>query len=193
MYETITAALTGLVDFSDEELFRFMQRLRPRRLKKNEYILVAGETCNAMTIVAEGALRYFAATGTGEQNFWFAFEGDWLGDYGSFLMRTPSEHYMQALEDSEVFCLSYEDMQQLYSMGANYERFGRLIAERLFLAASRSWSSLASLSAEQRYLNLLREDPRIVRRVSQQHIATYLGIQPQSLSRIRSRLARQQD
>jgi CRP-like cAMP-binding protein len=189
MYETIVKAITDLVAFSEEELFLFMQRLKPRRLQKNDYLLVAGETCKAMSIIESGALRYYTLADKGEQNFWFAFEGDWLGDYESFLTRQPSPHYIQALEDTQIFCLHYEDMQQLYAHGSRFERFGRLIAEHLFISVSKSRNDLASLSAEQRYLNLLSERPQIIQRVSQQHIATYLGIQPPSLSRIRKKLA----
>lgn len=190
MFETITKALTSLVDFSEEELFFFMKHLKPQKLKKNEQLLMAGEVCRAMALIETGALRYYSATDKGEQNYWFAFEGQWLGDYGSFLSGKPSLHYIQALEDTVIFTLNYSNMQELYQKGRNFEKFGRLIAEQLFLSVSASWADLSSLSAESRYLKLLQQHPDVIKRVSQQHIATYLGIQPQSLSRIRSRLGK---
>lgn len=190
MYEIITKALTGLVDFTEDELLQFMQKLRPKALKKAEHILIPGDVCRAMVLVESGALRYYTATDKAEQSFWFCFEGEWLGDYGSFLAQRPSLHYLQAMEESKVFYLYQEDMHDLYAKGAKFERFGRLIAENLFLIAEQSRHELVSLSAEQRYLNLLERHPKIIQRVSQQHIASYLGIQPQSLSRIRSKIVK---
>lgn len=189
MYEIVIKALRSVVDFDEEELFQFMQKLRPKVLKKGEHVLIAGDVCKAMVLIESGSLRYYKAGDKAEQSFWFAFEGEWLGDYGSFLSKTPSLHYLQALEDSRVYCLYREDMEELYAKGSRFERFGRLIAEQLFLNTEQSRHDLVSLTAEQRYLNLLERHPKIIQRVSQQHIASYLGVQPQSLSRIRARLA----
>ena len=189
MYEIITKALRSLVDFSEEELLQFLQKLKPRQLKRGEHVLTAGEVCRAMVLVESGSLRYYAAAEKGEQSFWFCFEGEWLGDYGSFLAQRPSLHYLQALEESRVFYLYREDMEDLYAKGAKFERFGRLIAEHLFLSTEQSRHELVTLPAERRYLNLVERHPKIIQRVAQQHIASYLGIQPQSLSRIRSKLS----
>ncbi len=189
MYDIIINALTRLVEFDEEELFYFLKLLKPRMLNKNDFILEAGEICKTMVIVNRGGLRYFSLNDKGEQSNWFAFEGEWLGDYESFLTRQPSSHFIQAIEATEIFSLSYDDMQQLYAKGVKYERFGRLIAENLFIKAERSRNELTSLPAEQRYLNLIKDHPDILKRIPVQHIATYLGIQPQSLSRIRRNIA----
>lgn len=190
MSKIIADTISSLVHFSTEELDYFMQMLKPKKLLKNEFLLQAGEICKMMVIINHGALRYFGITERGEQSHWFAFEGDWLGDYESFLTRQASLHFIQALEDTEIYCLYYDDMQHLYTKGARFERFGRLIAENLFVAIGRSRSELASLSAEQRYLNLLSRYPQIAKRIQIKHIATYLAIQPQSLSRIRREIAK---
>jgi CRP-like cAMP-binding protein len=189
MNDTIIKALTSLVEFNEEELFHFLKLLKPRTLNKNDFILEAGDICKSMVIINRGGLRYFTINDKGEQSYWFAFEGEWLGDYESFLTRQPSSHFIQAIEATEVFALSYDDMQQLYASGVKFERFGRLIAENLFIKVERSRNELTSLPAEQRYLNLMKDHPNILKRVPVQHIATYLGIQPQSLSRIRRNIA----
>lgn len=189
MDENVISALTELVDFDQEELLLFMKRLKRRNIKKNEFILSTGDICKSMVIINRGGLRYFTVTEKGEQSHWFAFEGEWLGDYESFLTRQPSASFIQALEDTEIYCLSYDDMQELYSLGARFERFGRLIAENLFISIGRSRYDLANLSAEERYLNLIKAYPKILKRIQIQHVATYLGIHPQSLSRIRRNIA----
>jgi len=188
MYETITQSLRALVDFTDEELFLFMQKLKPLSLKKYAFYLKEGQVCKSMVIVHKGGLRYFSRGEKGDFTIGFAFEGEWLGDYESFLLRIPSADFIEALEDSELFTLSYADMQALYQQSQRFERFGRLIAERLFIGAAKSNRNLKMQSAEDRYLELLTNQPHIFERLPQHLIASYLGIQPQSLSRIRSRI-----
>ena len=189
MYEVITQSLCAVVDFSAEELFLFMQRLRPVSLKKHAFFLKEGQVCKNMVIVYKGGLRYFSRGERGDYTEGFAFEGEWLGDYESFLLQTPSDHFIEALEDCELFALSYPDMQALYGQNQRFERFGRIIAENLFIHAAKSRRNLMIQSAEDRYLDLLTGQPQIFERLPQHLIASYLGIQPQSLSRIRARIS----
>lgn len=188
MYEVITQSLRSLVNFTDEELFGFMQKLKPLRLKKHSFYLKPGQVCHSMVIVHQGALRYFLRNEKADQTLGFAFEGEWLGDYESFLLKAPTQCHIEALEDTELFLLSYTDMQELYDKSQRFERFGRLIAERLFIETAKSKSKLLTQNAEDRYLELLTNQPHIFERLPLALIASYLGIQPQSLSRIRARL-----
>jgi len=190
MYEVITSALRKLVDFTDEELFLFMQRLRPLHLKKYELYLKEGQVCKMMVLVHKGGLRYYSRTVKGEHTIGFAFEGEWLGDYESFLLQTPSDCLIEALEDCELFTLSYPDMQALYQHSQRFERFGRIMAEQLFLATARSKSDFMLRNARERYMTLLNTRPQIFERLPQHLIASYLGILPQSLSRIRAEVAK---
>jgi CRP-like cAMP-binding protein len=188
MFEVITQSLGSVVNFSDEELFLFMQRLKPLSLKKHDFFLRDGQVCKSMVIVHTGGLRYFSRSEKGDHTLGFAFEGEWLGDYESFLQQTVSDCYIEALEDSQLFTLNYADMQALYGHSQRFERFGRLIAEKLFIKTARSKRNLMVQSAEDRYLDLLTSQPHILERLPQHLIASYLGIQPQSLSRIRAKI-----
>ncbi|MBS7563010.1 Crp/Fnr family transcriptional regulator [Mucilaginibacter sp. Bleaf8] len=190
MYEVITESLRTLVDFSDEELFLFMQKLKPLSLKKYDLYLKEGRVCNNMVLVSKGGLRYFSKSEKGDHTIGFAFEGEWLGDYESFLLQTPSPDYIEALEDCELYTLSYTDMQTLYKHSQRFERFGRLMAEKLFLATARSKRNLMLQTAKERYIALLNSRPHIFERLPQHLIASYLGIQPQSLSRIRAEVGK---
>nr|WP_294948662.1 Crp/Fnr family transcriptional regulator [uncultured Mucilaginibacter sp.] len=189
MYEIITQSLSSVVDFTDEELFLFMQRLKPLSLKKYAFYLKEGQVCKSMVIVYKGGLRYFSRSEKGDHTMGFAFEGQWIGDYESFLLQSPSDSFIEALEDCELFTLSYVDMQALYTHSQRFEKFGRIIAERLFIASAKSKRNLMVQSAEDRYIELLTNQPKIFERLPQHLIASYLGIQPQSLSRIRARLS----
>jgi CRP-like cAMP-binding protein len=190
MYEVITNSLRKLVDFSDEELFLFMQKLKPLDLRKYKLFLKEGQVCKMMVLVHKGALRYFSRTEKGDHTIGFAFEGGWLGDYESFLLQTPSNCLIEALEDCELFTLSYPDMQALYQHSQRFERFGRIMAEQLFLATARSKSDLMLRNAKERYMALLNSQPQIFERLPQHLIASYLGVLPQSLSRIRAEVSR---
>lgn len=190
MYEVITNSLRKLVDFTDEELFLFMQKLKPLKLKKNELYLREGKVCKMMVIVNKGGLRYFSRNEKGDHTIGFAFEGEWIGDYESFLLQTRSNSLIEALEECELFTLSYPDMQALYSFNQRFERFGRIMAEQLFLATARSKSVLMLQNAKERYMALLNSQPQIFERLPQHLIASYLGILPQSLSRIRAQVAK---
>jgi len=190
MYEIITQSLTKVVDFTDEELFLFMQRLKPVSLKKYGFYLSEGQVCRSMVIVYKGGMRVFTRNEKGDHTLGFAFEGEWIGDYESFLLQAPSDSFIEALEDCELFTLSYADMQALYSHSQRFERFGRIIAENLFVETAKSKRTLLLQSAEDRYLDLLTNQPHILERLPQHLIASYLGIQPQSLSRIRAKVAR---
>jgi CRP-like cAMP-binding protein len=188
MYEIITQSLRQVVDFTDEELFLFMQKLKPVNLKKYDFYLKEGQVCKSMIIVQKGSLRYFSRGESSDHTIGFAFEGDWLGDYESFLLQAPSRDFIEAIEDTELFTLSYADMQALYSHSQRFERFGRIIAEKLFINTAKHNRDLMTRSAEDRYLELLNTKPRMIERLPQHLIASYLGIQPQSLSRIRAKL-----
>ncbi|KQM72914.1 hypothetical protein ASE74_21685 [Pedobacter sp. Leaf216] len=190
MYEIITQSLSKLVDFTEEELFLFMQRLKPLSLKKHSFYLKDGQVCKSMVIVYKGGMRVFTRNEKGDQTLGFAFEGEWIGDYESFLLQTPSDFFIEALEDCEVFTLSFADMQSLYLHSQRFERFGRIIAENLFIETAKSKRNLMAQSAENRYLNLIDTNPHILDRLPQHLIASYLGIQPQSLSRIRAKLTK---
>ncbi len=188
MYEAITQSLRSLVDFTDEELFLFMQKLKPVSLKKHAFYLKEGQVCKGMVIIYKGGLRYFSRSEKGDYTIGFAFEGDWIGDYESFLLQTPSPDFIEALEDCELFTLNYADMQALYQHSQRFEQFGRLIAEQLFINTARNNRNLKMQSAEDRYMELLTTQPHIFERLPQHLIASYLGIQPQSLSRIRAKI-----
>jgi len=190
MFQIIKQSLQRIMPtMTEEEMISFISRLESRTIAKHEFFVREGQVANEMAVVFKGAFRMYFTYREREQTGHFMFEGQWLGDYESFLSRKPAVNNVEALEDSEVFCLSYDTMQAMYKMGAQYERFGRLIAEYVYLVAMNSYKSLLLKTAEERYLELLERQPHILERLPQHYIASYLGIQAPSLSRIRNKLA----
>lgn len=110
-----------------------------------------------------------------------------MADYESFIPRIITTHSIQALEDSEIFTISYRDVQEFYSTVENAERFGRLAMEYTVIDVISELKSLYKDSRKLRYENFVQKYPEVVQRIPQYHIASYVGVKPQSLSRIRKR------
>jgi len=119
----------------------------------------------------------------------FVCENMYFGDYASFLSHKSAVINIDALEDCELINLSFDDMQAIYQSNPIFQIFGRKLAENLFIELSRKTNELLVMSAEERYLYLMRNEPYIIQRVPQYMIASYIGISPEHLSRIRRNLS----
>lgn len=173
----------------NEEEWRMHQAVLTRRfLKKGEFLLRSGEVCNHVTFINKGLFRSYMEIEGEEVTTNFAFEGNYVTEYTSFVTRQPSSEFIVAMEDAELLQMRYEDLQAAYTKAQVWERFGRLIAEYILTFVSTRNKSLLFKTPEERYLALMKERPKVMERVPQQYIASYLGIQPESLSRIRKRL-----
>jgi CRP-like cAMP-binding protein len=176
----------------DEQEERFIGSIfKPRSLAKGEHLLIAGDVCREAVFVESGVFRSYINTGERDATFYFAAEKDFICDYTSFLPQAPSDKNIQALEASVVQVISYEGLHQLYQKVAQGERFGRLIAEEIFLDSIQQLASFYSDKPAVRYRNFVDRFPHLVQRIPQYYIASYVGIEPQSLSRIRRRFAQE--
>jgi CRP-like cAMP-binding protein len=188
MLEKIKKNIQTLVAFSELDLMHFLSLFTDRKLKKNEFFLREGEVCNEVAFVNSGLLRlYFLADGR-EHVDGFSLPGEWLTDYASFLTRQKSTLYIEALADCELLVLSYDNIRKMYDRGKDFERFGRIMAEHLFVESFARGRTLALETPETRYQKLLKEQPHWFNLVPLKQIASYLGIEPESLSRIRKRM-----
>jgi len=185
----LKAQLQSLVQLTDAECTYFIAQLQPKKYKRHEFLLREGEVCKHVFFIVKGLTRYFYTNAEGnEHTGQFFFETSWYTDYDSFLTGKPSEQSLQALEKSEVLLLPKPNLYRLYDENPKFERFGRLMAEQAFLGVRQRNTSLLSESPEERYLNLIQQRPKVIDRVPLHYIASYLGIKPESLSRIRKRL-----
>jgi CRP-like cAMP-binding protein len=119
----------------------------------------------------------------------FSLDNEFITDYKSFLTRTPADKDVRCLEKSSLLIISYEDLQDLYAEHPRFERIGRLMAEALFINWQDKAKSLLLDDAETRYLKLTSGRPDLVQRVPQYLIASYLGVSPETLSRIRKKIS----
>lgn len=183
----IKNSIEPIVFLTDEELSGFCDSFEVKTLNKNEYFLNAGQVCNYIGFVNQGVLIYFKSLDNGnELTTDFAFPGDWVTVNLSRLNNSPSLINIKAIETSELLVIKQSDLSELYIRFPKLERLGRILIEQAYLKIVQQNIDLQTLSAKDRYDNLLRTYPAIFQKVPLYHIANYLGIAPKSLSRIRS-------
>ncbi|MBZ4188496.1 Crp/Fnr family transcriptional regulator [Niabella beijingensis] len=157
--------------------------------RKNERVVKLGETENYLSFIESGLIRCYIPGEEEEHTFHFHFDREFTCAYDSFLTRNPSEYELQALSPTVAWRISYEDLQQVYAATVAGNYLGRFTAEKLLLAKTKREINLVKYNATERYLRLLIEDPRVVQQVPLKYIASYLGMTPQALSRIRRQIS----
>lgn len=183
-------AISHFISLSDDEFELFYSQLTFRIVKRKEFLLNIGNVCKESFFIVNGLIRYYHLIDGEEVTGQFFFEGSWYSDYESFLLGTTSTQYIQALEKSEVAVLSKTVLQKLYIEIPKFEKFGRLMAENAFIGLRKRTEIYTHLTPEERYLKLIQQRPKVIERVPQHYIASYLGMKPQSLSRIRKRISK---
>lgn len=177
------------VKISDQEFAQLDQFFKAQWVKKKKDLLRIGEVCKQIAFVNKGILRSYSIDDKGNEHvIQFALENYWIADLYSFLSQSPATLNIEALEDSQVFLISTQDLDRIYLSIPLMERFFRKLMERAYVAALQRVNSNLSQNAEERYLDLIQSHPSIIQRVPLVHIASYLGITPESLSRIRKKL-----
>jgi len=160
-----------------------------KEYKKGAHLLTAGEICRHLIFIESGLVRYYITRDGEDQTNYFNKEGDFVCYYPSFLPQKSSGVSIQALEDCLVWQISFDGLQQFYKDVQYGERFGRLGLEAVFVNVSAQMGSIYTETPEIRYQNFLSNYSAIAQRVPQYYIASYVGVKPQSLSRIRKRLS----
>jgi len=174
-----------------EELEILRSQLEIKELGKKDFFFKRGEVQKHMGYVCEGLLRRYYINEKGNKiTTGFVKENEYATDYPAFIRQKPTKYYMECLEPSVIIKLSYQDIQEGYKKFKNNEMYGRLIAEHVLTVQTDRVESFLFENAEQRYLNFIDDNPDIINRISLTHLASYLGIERQSLSRIRKKIAK---
>ena len=188
MVNQIIQSIQSIVPLNKVEEEAFLSILDIKKYKKKEFLLQDGQICNKVSFINSGCMRLFYNVDGVENTIQFFFANSWYTDYTSFLTGQPTIENMQALEACEVVQFRKADLYKLYDIYPVFDRVGRVMAENAFLSLSKLNKMLTNEEPEQRYLNLLQQRPELVERIPQHYIASYLGIKPESLSRIRKRI-----
>src|SRR5690349_5537734 len=174
----------------DESTF-FLSLLEAKNLKRKTLFLEEGVVCKNSAFVLDGALKSFTIDKEGKEHILsFAIRDWWISDLYSLLSEKPAVLNIEAIADSEVLLLSRDNQQLLYEKVPKFERFFRILIENSLVANQQRLIDNLSSTAEERYLRFIKKYPIIPSCVPQHNIASYLGITPEFLSKIRARLAR---
>ena len=181
-------ALTILLTDTEKQLLRSV--LIPKSVRKRQYLLQPGDVCRHSIFVAKGCLRSYTIDQKEVKHiFQFAIEGWAISDMYSFLTGEPATHYIDAIEDSELYLMDKTGKEELLDQIPGMEKVFRLALEKNYISNQRRSNAMLNNSIEENYLSFVRTYPKIVQRVPQHMIASYLGVSAKTLSRIRKQLA----
>lgn len=163
--------------------------IQVKEFEKGDHFIERGKTCNHFAFVADGIMRAYNLYDGVENTTCLCSNNTFATSSVSFITQTPSNVAIQALEDVTLVLISHEDLNVLYSKSTFWEKVGRVVAEREYIELQQSSWRNGPLPAKEKYLTLLKENPGVVNRVPLHYIASYIGVTPETLSRIRKKIA----
>jgi CRP-like cAMP-binding protein len=188
--QQIKLYLEKIAPISSSDWDFFISKLQRRIITKKSVFVKANQIENYISFIESGIVRLFIPKENPEKEitFGFCFKDQFVSAYDSFLTQSPSNYQLQALTDTTLLSISYKDLQSVYKSTQIGNLVGRLTAEDLFLIKSKREQNLLNLNAEERYLKLFKERPKLLKSVPLKYISSYIGVTAQALSRIRKRL-----
>jgi len=188
MINSLLNSIQNLIRLTPAEIGIVTSLFKEKTYKKGDLFLEEGRICKQVGFVVKGLMRYYINHDGEEKTYAFSQENEYACNYESFLPQKPSSKIIQALEDSIVFSISYDDLQLLYANVSEGERFGRIAIEAVFIQLLQDINSFYTETPELRYERFINTHADLQQRISQYHIASFVGVKPQSLSRIRKRI-----
>ncbi len=186
--EKIRSLLETFAPLPEADWKFFKSKLTPKTFPKKSIVLKKGRVETNLSFVETGILRLYIPKIENDLTFGFVFANEFVSAYDSFLMQAPCQYELEAIIDTRLWQISHEDLQSIYRETSIGNEIGRKNAEVLFLKKSGRELSLLNKSAEERYLDLFSERPELIKKIPLKYIASYIGITPQALSRIRRRV-----
>ncbi|MDF1696383.1 MAG: Crp/Fnr family transcriptional regulator [Saprospiraceae bacterium] len=188
MIQHLISFLDSYSPLSREEKEYLEAHIPIQSFSKNEFLLKQDEISNRFFFIINGCARMFYTVDGMEKTAFFYMEKDFVSAYERFTKQVPSKHSIQTIEKSTVAIISVETAQNLLQRFPKFEYLARVMMENELIIYQNIISSFITQNAEQRYLHLLKHRPDIIQRIPQYHLATYVGVSPETLSRIRKRI-----
>lgn len=187
MYEQLRKSINKHVSLSEKQWEICKNSFRPKRMLKRQFLLQEGDSCRELTFVDKGALYSYSVDSKGNQHVLrFAFDGWWIADLQSFFTEKSSTLNIEVLEDSELLVLDRRNHEKLLQEIPAYERYQRIMFQNAYIALQQRVENALGLTAEEKYARLIEHNPEFMNRVPLNLVASYLGVSPETLSRVRS-------
>lgn len=177
-------------NLTDEELSCYASKLTFEELNKKDFFLQSGKIQKSIGFIVSGLVRSsFVDNDGNEITVGFYAEKEYATHYPAFITQQPSKYSIQCLEPTVMACLSYENLQWIYENLPSFEKYGRLVAEEILKRQQSRIESFIFQTAEERYIDFIKCHSDLFNRISVSHLCSFLGIERQSLTRIRQKLA----
>lgn len=183
--------ISRFVDLTELDKQKYIALLTEIKLRRKDFLLQAGEIAKYEYFITKGCLKVYTLDEDGAPHIsMFALEDYWTGDISSFMTKEPSRYYIKATENSELLGISRANYDVLFQEIPKFERFYRILYQRSLISYIRRSNHGISLTAEERYINFKKKYPQIVNRITQKDLAAYIGITPEFMSKIISKVNR---
>jgi CRP-like cAMP-binding protein len=185
----ISENIDQMVALTASEKLTVESYFKPLKIKKNEVWVKEGKICDQIAFVEHGKLRvYYNDDQGGEVTCYFVTPGNFISSFTSFLTETPTSENISAIEDAKLYVIEKMELEKLSSSVPKIHVWRRIIAENLFIIMEKRIAMLQSQTAQERYEKMIKDNPDIILSVPLQYTASFLGITPQHLSRLRKEL-----
>lgn len=187
LFQQAVSAIAPMLPEDFENVLPFLKR---KTVKKGELILQEERVCRNVFFLSNGFVRMYYLDNKGKEiNYRFTGSGNFFVDFQSFLTQKPSRYFWEAIKEAKILYISFESVQHIYQLYPNWNYFGRRMTEHVYLQLNERVEMLLFMNPEERYRHILNTNAGLIK-VSLLHLSSYLGIKPESLSRIRKRLSR---
>ena len=191
MHKFLLDTIRQIINLDKEAEASITTSFKELKIKKGDHFLKEGEPNLLLGFIVNGLVRiYITKKGEEQSCIDFSKEGEFITVYESFLQKGISTQSIQAIEDTTLLVINNNDLQNLYQNIPNGDKLGRIVIEKRFIELAKQLLSIYLHNSEQRYLHFVKTYPDLLQRVPQYYIASFVGVKPQSLSRIRKRLAK---
>ena len=187
--EKVKEFLNAINPIDEKDWAFFSSRMELHDYNKKTILVELGKVENYINYVEEGIIRYYIPKDENDVTFGFSFKNEIASAYDSFLTQKPCDYQVETLTDTKLWRISYSNLTEIYNETSVGRKIGQQMAEGLFVKSVKRELSLLNNTAEERYLNLFTERPKLIKKIPLKYIASYIGITPQALSRIRNQIS----